>query len=209
MEWLNTRTMDLQRTKNMLERGREVKIAAFGDSLTYGWMVGKGFIEFLEDMLLDKYPAAKINMLNLGLPGGTAREGMFRLQPQVINESPDLVMIQFALNDGLQGYTAEDFFNSMEFIVSSIKKKNQNADILLLTSPLVYDEALQKLAAVYYEQIVLLGQKENIPVARVDLYWQEKINGGVNHRKLVQGDLAHPTEEGHRLMAEAVAAMFN
>ncbi|MDQ1278360.1 MAG: hydro protein [Thermodesulfobacteriota bacterium] len=40
-----------QRTIEKLQRGGKVVIAALGGSLTQGWMVRRGYIDFLKEML--------------------------------------------------------------------------------------------------------------------------------------------------------------
>jgi lysophospholipase L1-like esterase len=177
-------------------------IVAFGDSLTYGWMVEQGYIDVLDSMLRGRYPRALFRIVNRGIPGDTARGGYFRMQRHVIDERPDLVMIQFALNDALSGFSEDDFYGSLSQIVSGVQAET-SAEILLLTSPLIYDEEMMNMARPYYDKIVQLGIEKSIPTARVDLYWREKIASGTDHASLVQSDMAHPTETGHRLMAEA------
>ena len=198
--------MKCERTAELLKEGKHVKIVALGDSLTYGWMVERGYIEVFDEMLKFKYPHASFEIVNRGLPGDTARGGFFRIQKHVIDEKPNLVLIQFALNDALSGFTPQDFYDTMKHIVSSVEETQ--AEILLLTSPLIYDEFMMKLARPYYDKIVSLGNERSIVVARVDKYWEEQINAGVKHKSLVQADLAHPTDAGHRLMAEAVMQHF-
>jgi lysophospholipase L1-like esterase len=190
-----------------LENGTRLIIAALGDSLTFGWMVQEGFIDILDKMLREKYPNADFTIINRGLPGGTAQEGIFRMQRQIIDEHPDLVTVQFGLNDALSGYSPEDFYNNMKHIVNTLQKDTR-AEILLMTSPLIYDEDMMRLARPYYDKIVKLADEEALPAARVDRYWEKKISAGVNHASLVQSDMAHPTEAGHRLMAEAVMELF-
>lgn len=180
-----------------------VKIAALGDSLTYGWMAERGFTDFLEEMLKAKYPKAEISLLNRGVPGDTSNGGLSRVYAQVIEEQPNLTMIQFGLNDALAGILPDNFFAVMKQIADAVRQ-NTESEILLMTSPLPCSSYMIEAAMPYYEKIAELALKENMPVARVDEYWKKRIEEGLSHRALVQSDLAHPTEEGHRLMAEAI-----
>jgi lysophospholipase L1-like esterase len=54
----------------------------------------------------------------------------------------------------------------------------------------------------------VLGEDYRIPVALVHEYWKTKITDGIPFESLVQYDGVHPTEEGYRLMAEAVMKLF-
>lgn len=64
------------RTLEKLECGSPVTIVAIGDSLTYGWMAEKGYLDFLGDMLLSKYRKAVLRIVNRGIPGDTAQGGL-------------------------------------------------------------------------------------------------------------------------------------
>ena len=45
-----------EKTIAKLKSGEDVKIVAIGDSLTYGWLVSKGYLDFLKEMLRKRYP---------------------------------------------------------------------------------------------------------------------------------------------------------
>lgn len=199
--------MKCERTIAKLKEGGPVVIAALGDSLTFGWMVNEGYIDIFDTMLSQKYPHASFRIINRGMPGDTARGGFFRMQRQIIDENPDLVLVQFALNDALSGFTPSDFYNSLSRIVTALQNET-SAEILLLTSPLIYNQKMMKLAEPYYDRIITLGSECSIPVALVHEYWEQKIADGTDHASLVQSDMAHPTETGYRLMAEAVMRHF-
>jgi lysophospholipase L1-like esterase len=190
-------------TIKKLQSGEKTIIAALGDSLTYGWMVRKGYLNFLEEMLLEKYPASDFRILNRGIPGDTSRGGLGRLERQVIDHKPDLVMLQFGLNDALAGFTPQAFYYTMKSLVDDIRGRIP-AEILLMTSVKPLDGELEAMAAPYYEMIENLAGAEALPAALVHRYWEKEIAGGVNHMDLVQEDMAHPTVQGYWLMARSV-----
>jgi len=70
---------------------------ALGDSLTYGWMVDKGYLDFLGEMIGEEFPDARFSLINCGMPAGTARSGLNRLQRDVLSRNPDCVFVQFGL----------------------------------------------------------------------------------------------------------------
>lgn len=84
-----------------LAAGKPVTIIAFGSSSTQGW--GSSAPEFtypnrLAAQLHRAYPGADITMVNRGIGGEDAPEMMARLQNQVINAKPDLVIWQVGTN---------------------------------------------------------------------------------------------------------------
>jgi acyl-CoA thioesterase-1 len=195
-------------TINKLAGGMPVTIVALGDSLTQGWMVSKGYIDFLEEMLHIKFPASTFRIVNSGIPGDTADSGLYRLRWDVLHHNPDCVFIQYAINDAFSGYTEQQFKKNIRGIIDKVRETG-DVDIILITSGYVDDEHDNRLVEGFYRQLEELGEYYGIPVALVHEYWKKKINDGVvPFESLVQHDYVHPTEEGYLLMAEAVMNLF-
>ncbi|RPI97413.1 MAG: SGNH/GDSL hydrolase family protein, partial [Spirochaetales bacterium] len=75
-------------TIRKLTEGSHSVIVALGDSLTQGWLVNKGYLVFLGEMLKEKYPKAQFDIINRGIPGDTAEGGLLRVREDVIDEDP-------------------------------------------------------------------------------------------------------------------------
>jgi lysophospholipase L1-like esterase len=199
--------MKPDKTLHKLLNGEEVKIVALGDSLTYGWMTEYGFLDFLQTMLIKKFPHSYFKIINRGIPGDTAKDGLRRTESDVIRLSPDLVFIQFALNDAYTDYSPEDFKKNIESIILKIREKS-DPEIVLLTSVALLNPEENMIAREFYSKIHECGIKYNLPVVSVNEYWEEKISAGIKHSSLVQADGIHPNEKGYQLMAEAVFEIF-
>ncbi len=185
---------------------KTLSIAALGDSLTYGWLVSKGYLDYLGEMINEKYPGFIISINNFGVPGDTAGDGLRRIS-SVIESSPDLCFVQFALNDAFTGMTTESFKKNIVLIINKIRSAT-SSEILLLTSVPVNSPYENRIAETFYGMIIECGEEYKIPVARVHDYWKKKISGGLSHSSLVQGDGVHPMENGYRLMAEAIMELL-
>ena len=195
------------RTINKLISGTPITIVALGDSLTQGWMVSMGYIDFMEQMLRMNFPESRFKLVNSGIPGDTADSGLYRLMGDVLYYNPDCVFIQYALNDAFSGFTERQFKKNIKDIIEKINE-NTNADIILITSDYIGDNDDNRSIERYYQQLTALGEHYRIPVALVHEYWKKKIADGIPFESLVQYDGVHPTEEGYRLMAEAVMKLF-
>lgn len=99
---------------NVLEKlkaGKEVRIGYFGGSITAaaGWRV-KTLKWFQE-----QYPNAKVSEIN-GAIGGTGSDlGVYRFRQDILQHKPDLVFVEFAVNDG--GASPENIYRGMEGII--------------------------------------------------------------------------------------------
>ncbi len=198
----------LVKTVEKLVSGEEVKIAALGDSLTYGWMVEHGYIDYLKNMLEKRYPRCRYRIFNRGVPGDTASDGLRRIERDIIRVEPDAVLVQFALNDAYMNYSVEEYKSNLEAIIMRIRAKTPS-EIALVTSSAVLNREENNLAKIFYNKIYETAEKFSLPVAAVHQCWEEKIAAGVSHSSLVQGDGVHPTEKGYELMAEAVFKLLS
>ena len=194
-------------TISKLISGTPITIVALGDSLTQGWMVSQGYIDFLNVMLRMKFPESRFKLVNSGIPGDTADSGVYRLMGDVLYYNPDCVFVQYAINDAFSGFTEQQFKKNIKDIIEKINE-NTNADIILITSGYIGDNNDNRRVERYYQQLTELGEDFGIPVASVHEYWKRKITDGILLESLVQYDGVHPTEEGYRLMAEAVMKLF-
>lgn len=199
--------MGLEQSKEKLHRGAPVTLVALGDSLTSGWMVRKGYLEYFTEMIEQAYPSARLTIINRGIPGDTADNGRVRVYSDVIAHKPDLVFIQFALNDAVMGYSPQQFATNMRSILSAIQAACP-AEILLITSVCLMSRRENEVANMFYRAIEDLADSFGLSVAKVHDYMQQKIAEGLDFRRLVQGDMVHPTSEGYRLMAEAIMLAF-
>ncbi len=199
--------MKLKKSIQKLASGEPLTIIALGDSLTRGWMVRKGYLEFFAEMLKKNYPDCDVTIMNRGIPGDTAEGGLFRLREDVLDCDPDLVLVQFALNDAFTGIPPERFKNTIKTIVDRVRS-DTCAEILLLTSVPIMHQDVDFMAENFYNRLIEISNEETIPIALVHQYWKKKISEGTDIRSLVQMDMVHPNVEGYRLMAEAIMEIF-
>jgi acyl-CoA thioesterase-1 len=198
----------LIQTINKLQSGKKVSIVVLGDSLSSGWMVGRGYVDVLRDWLQENYPDTTIQVFNQGVPGDIACGGMRRLHKDVFPFHPDCVLVQFGINDAFQGVSADVFQQRISSIIEQVKENNQ-AEILLVTSVYfcMYEQYNQQIA-MFYSILNECARIYDISVANVHEYWKMKIQSGMDCFSLVQPDGVHPTEIGYQLMAEAIIPFF-
>jgi hypothetical protein len=93
--------------------GQPLRAAAIGGSIT---QAGGGW---LEPWLREQFPKAAVTMRNAGMSATGSALGVFRLERDVISAQPDLVLIEYAVNDG--GTSDEDAIRYTESIVVRLK----------------------------------------------------------------------------------------
>jgi lysophospholipase L1-like esterase len=103
--------------------GAEVRIAYLGGSITAqeGWRP-KTLAYFQKT-----YPQAKVSQINAAIGGTGSDLGVYRVKQDVLDHHPDLIFVEFAVNDG--GQAPEKIYKCMEGIVRQAWRANLNCDI--------------------------------------------------------------------------------
>jgi len=189
-----------------LDEGGVVVVAGLGDSLTYGWMVRRGFFDRFVDSLERRYDSAELARVNGGIPGDTAAGGLRRID-RVLDRSPDVILVQFALNDAFAGVGPDRFGESLEDITRASIAAGA-VPVLATSCPLMM-EAEQRLANGFYERIRSMAEDLDLPLADLERFWLEETGPVAQRDDLFLADGVHPTDEGHQLMADGLIALFS
>jgi acyl-CoA thioesterase-1 len=190
-----------------LSAGCSVTIVAFGDSITAGYAVRRGFPSFWLEMLEEKYPEARIKLINAGVSGDTTHDGLSRLDWSVNHYNPDLVTINFGINDAVMGLPLEEFKGNIMEIVRRILERS-NSEVLLLSSQPLETPYYDRLVLDYYQAISDVATE--MDVGFVDIYraWMKRVNMGTLQSSLIISGLDHPNEAGYRIIAEELMKLL-
>jgi acyl-CoA thioesterase I len=208
------------RTESLLAAGTgEVRIVCFGDSITgvYYHTGGlRAWPELLELALRQEYPQATIKVFNAGVSGNSLTSALARMQRDVLDRRPHLVVAMFGMNDLCYGTVdaAKDaaqrqlYTENLGKLVAQCRQAA--AEVLLMTPNSVYPEAapprpLDRLAA-FAGLMRDAGAALNVPV--VDAYAEyERIHqADVRQWRQMMSETVHPAQPGHRVIAELVAS---
>lgn len=196
-----------------LKSGKEVRIVYFGGSITEA---ANGWREQSTAWLQEKYPKAKVTSMNAAIGGTGSDLGVFRLGQHVLVHSPDLVFVEFAVNDSKK--QPEEIYKSMEGIVRQIWQQNRATDICFVytlmadMAPLLQEvkfpsstSAMEQIADYYRIPSVHMGMEIASMAKQGKLIFKGKPDEYPG-KVVFSGDNVHPyAETGHRLYAEALA----
>jgi lysophospholipase L1-like esterase len=124
----------LPHVANKLVAGKPVVIVAFGSSSTAGYGASSPDFNYpnrLAAQLRRQYPTANITVVNAGVGGEDAPEMMKRLQKEVIDVHPDLVIWQVGTNAVLRDLDPGDTAKMVEDGITRIQAAG-DADIVLV-----------------------------------------------------------------------------
>ncbi len=157
-------------------------IICFGDSLTYGTGApsNKSYPARLSEMIGQP-------VINAGIPGNTTADGLKRLESDVLERSPRMVLMTLGGNDMKNGIDRAIAFANLKKIVEAIQAKGALVvlgGVKLLFWDRGYEEEYEKLAE---ETGIIL-----IP---------NVLKGLIGHNDLMS-DAIHPNAAGYEIMAK-------
>lgn len=196
----------LPHVASKLVAGQPVVIVAFGSSSTAGF--GASSPEFnypnrLAAQLRRHYPTADITVVNAGVGGEDAPEMMKRLQTQVIDVHPDLVIWQVGTNAVLRNLDPSDTAKLVEDGISRIQAAG-GTDIVLVDPQ--YSPAVNQRKESAGKMIKLLGNVAELrhvgifPRFEVMRDWHE--NQSIPVESFVIADGLHMNDWGYACFAQ-------
>jgi hypothetical protein len=110
-----------------IKAGQPVRIAFLGGSIT---RAGNGYRDQILSWFKNQYPANQFEEIMAAVSGTGSDFGACRVKKQVIDHQPDLVFIEFAVNDNRM--LMQMVRETMEGIVRQIWKGNKSTDICFI-----------------------------------------------------------------------------
>ncbi|MGQ1784885.1 MULTISPECIES: SGNH/GDSL hydrolase family protein [unclassified Saccharicrinis] len=161
------------------------------------------FLEYLKE----NYPNAVINCITTSIGGEQSEQGAKRFKKDVLPLKPDLLFIDYALND--RGIGLERTEKAWRFMIK--KALSSKIKLVLLTpTPDLKEDILNdntKLAG-YSNLIKRLGEEYKIPVVDVYAQFKKMKREGVD-LKLFMSQNNHPNSLGHQVVfIELAKALF-
>ena len=101
-----------ERVWGKLERGERVRIAVVGGSITQGAGASspeKNWGRLFCDGWRRAFPKSEVDFINAGIGATGSQIGAFRLKRDVLDKDPDVVAVEFAVNDTNDRACAESF----------------------------------------------------------------------------------------------------
>ena len=196
----------------------EIKVAYLGGSITAqpGWRV-KSLAHFKQ-----AYPAVKFTEINAAIGGTGSDLGVFRVQQDVLSKQPDLLFVEFAVNDG--GAAPEQIIRCMEGIVRQTWRTNPDCDICFVytlvegMAPTLADgkfprsaSAMEKVADHYGIPTIHFGMEVSRLSKEGKVLWKAPLpktpeqQAALGDKVVFAPDSVHPhVETGHRMYLEAI-----
>jgi lysophospholipase L1-like esterase len=170
------------RIKNSAAKGET--IVCFGDSITFGYGVEQG----------QDYPAllAKLvspPVVNAGIDGDTTIEALQRLQADVLQRKPFLVIVEFCGNDFLRKFPVEVTVSNIAKMIDIIQEKGVMVALVDISTGMFLAE--------YRRRFKRLAREKGA------IFIPQVLDKIITNPSL-KSDFLHPNASGYQLIAQRI-----
>jgi lysophospholipase L1-like esterase len=174
-------------------RGEPLRYVAIGGSITQA--SGDGWAG---EWLREQFPESAVTVVNSGMSATGSSLGIFRAERDIIAHQPDLVAIEYCVNDG--GLTDEDAVRYMETLVVRLKSLPHPPAIVILEAAAkggVNLERHRRVARHYGLVEVDFQEAVDTHLAKTGEDWLS-----------IFSDNVHPNKEGHSFYRETMCEVL-
>lgn len=205
---------DFARLKRAIAKaraGEDVTLAYIGGSITQGAGATPIHRESYAikscRLFKEKFAAGgDVRLIKAGVGGTPSELGMIRFDRDVLRDhtvEPDVIVVEFAVND----YGDETNGVCYESLVRKALKLPNRPAVILLFAVFADDGNLQ-------ERLIPIGDHYNLPMVSIKnavtpQFYRKAEEGRVLSKNQFFYDLYHPTNAGHTIMADCLAALFD
>ncbi len=168
--------------KNVNSKG--TNIICFGDSLTFGY--GANPQDAFPLVLLE---LTTLPVINAGIDGDTTTEALQRLDSDVIERNPLLVIIEFGGNDFLRKIPIETSVANVSQMIDRVHEKGAMVAFVDISAGLFLAD--------YHNAFERLAQEKGV-------IFISSILSGIITNPSMKSDFLHPNKDGYRMIAQRI-----
>ena len=189
---------DMTRMSDVFQKaqnGEDITVAYIGGSITEGYNAGttEFYAKTCTDLLQGYFPDITVTGVNAGISGTPSLLGNLRLERDVLSADPDIVFVEFAVNDGQEA----DYKNAYESLVRTLLTQEKDIAVVLLFTVLDSGYTCQ-------EHMSKIGANYDLPMISVHDSVYEEIEAGRMTWQDYSNDQSHPNAYGHKCITDVV-----
>ena len=203
VEAIKNNTLISDRVNKKTAEGKKFNVVYIGGSITQGTGAasGESWVDILSKTFTDAFSAEKTANYNAGYGGTGSDYGVARLGTDVIDKDPDLVFVEWAVNDRYKNQAEVKKY--VEGIVRQLNSLDNPPMICFVYTTMFLDTT--ELSQKTYSEI---AEYYNIPEIDLrDYLWNDYFEGKPvteSEMKTVLGDGTHPNAAGYKLYADYI-----
>lgn len=189
---------NLVRLENVIKKinsDKSISIGFIGGSITQGCHAST--YENSYSYLVYKWFRNKnqnVRYINAGIGGTTSYYGVARVDSDLLDERPDLVFVEFSVND----FNTDFYKETYEGLIRRILYHDCKPAVVLIHN-IKYDDGFSS-----YENHIKIGEYYDIPAVSMHTDLYEQVKNGILDAKDITTDYLHPNSKGHKIIADTI-----
>lgn len=190
------------------ESGEKITVAVIGGSITQGTISNGSsdktvkskqmYAEIFRDWWKETFPQTEVEFINAGIGATDSYLGVHRVQEDVLAYAPDLVLVEFSVNDSSSVMHKTSYDNLLRTMLLS-----ENAPaVLLLFMAQTNGSSAQDIHS-------LTGFSYSLPMVSYYNVMSDMLETGSFTANELSGDVVHPSALGHRIVGEILWKYLN
>lgn len=207
-EWTGVNKSALAAVMKKAESGKKVTIAVIGGSITQGTISNgtsdstvstkAAYTDTFFKWWKETFPSVEFNFVNAGIGATDSYLGVHRVQKDVLDKNPDLVLVEFSVNDWETDFYKKTYDNLIRRI---LLYKNNPAVMLLFMSQVNGDSSQNNDA--------YIGTKYELPMISYKNVIIDMMKKAIYTKEQLSGDTVHPSALGHAIAGEIIWKYLN
>ena len=187
----------LAKAMKKAQSGESVTIGVIGGSITQGSSAANHnncYAERFHSYWAEKFPSSQTNFVNAGIGGTNSYLGVHRADEQLLAYKPDVVIVEFSVNDTDKVMNKYSYDSLVRKILGS---ENEPAVILLFTT--------QENGTSLQETHKEIGFAYDLPMLSYREIVYPEVSAGTLDWKDISPDNIHPNDIGHGIIGDLLS----
>ena len=183
-------TYRLTKKLEAAESGKSLTLAYIGGSITEGKNYSTPFTNYIKN----NFAKGNFKEINAGLSGTSSVVGLVRAENEVCSQNPDIVVIEFSVND----HEGEAYKKSFEALIRKFLELPSEPAVIVLITRSKGGYSSQK-------QMEASGKNFDVPIISMDNALTKAFNSGFLEADDYFQDEYHPHAKGGQLVADCMS----
>ncbi|NMB30505.1 MAG: SGNH/GDSL hydrolase family protein [Clostridiales bacterium] len=195
---------DLSRLAKVIKKAQagdeEVVIGVIGGSITQGSLAqnNKGYATLMQEWWESKFPNTEFRFINAGIGATDSYIGVHRVNADLLESDPDLVIVEFSVND-TRAHINKDSYEAL--VRTILSHKSEPAAMLLFTT--------QEDGTSFQDTHAPIGEHYNLPM----ISYKDAILPVISAEHIKWTDISpdniHPNDEGHDIIKQLLSSFLD
>ncbi len=187
----------IQKAMRKAMEGKTIRIGFIGGSITAGSLSGTPYTCYaylVYNWWREKFPMSQVDYINAGIGATTSRFGVARVSEDLLCYNPDVVFVEFSVNDSNE----EKYMETYEGLIRRILSDACGPSVILINNvdynSGINAQEIHNRVGIYY----------NLPIISIKDSIYAEIQAGRIAAKEITPDGLHPNDKGHGLVSQVI-----